>query len=173
MKKLLNNILIILSAAVTVSFLSAIPAATNDAAPDASTLVSDRVINSSSINLQNSTLQEKIKVVASFYPIFEFVKKVGGDRVEVSSLIPVGIEPHDFEPTIQQIQNVETADMLAINGVGFEGQWIKNINTKFVVDTSKGLNLTGSTDEHAGDEHGRALLDPHIWLDPLLAQQQV
>src|SRR5215212_3086722 len=173
MKKLLNNILIILSAAVTVSFLSAIPAATNDAAPDASTLVSDRVINSISINSQNSTLQEKLKVIASFYPIFEFVKKVGVDRVEVSSLIPVGIEPHDFEPTIQQIQNVETADMLAINGVGFEGQWIKNINTKFVVDTSKGLNLTGSTYGHAGDRQGRALLDPHIWLDPLLAKQQV
>src|SRR5215208_2937474 len=115
----------------------------------------------------------KLKVVASFYPIFEFIKKVGGDRVEVSSLIPVGIEPHDFEPTIQQIQNVETADMLAINGVGFEGQWIKNINTKFVVDTSKGLNLTGSTYGHAGDRQGRALLDPHIWLDPLLAKQQV
>jgi len=175
MKKL-NNILIItiLSAVIIVSFLySAISAVTNDAAPDASTLATDREINSSSTNLQNSTLQEKLKVIASFYPIFEFVKKVGGDRVEVSSLIPVGIEPHDFEPTIQQIQNVETADMLAINGVGFEGQWIKNINTKFVVDTSKGLNLTGSTYGHAGDRQGRALLDPHIWLDPLLAKQQV
>ena len=147
MKKLLNNILIILSAAVTVSFLSAIPAATNDAAPDASTLVSDRVINSSSINSQNSTLQEKIKVVASFYPIFEFVKKVGGDRVEVSSLIPVGIEPHDFEPTIQQIQSAETAKMIVFNGGGFEGQWLKDINAKFVIDTSKGLNLTVSSDK--------------------------
>jgi zinc transport system substrate-binding protein len=120
-----------------------------------------------------STTPDKVRVIASFYPIFEFVKKVGVDRVEVSSLIPVGIEPHDYEPTVQQVQNAETADMLVFNGAGFEGQWIKNINTKFVVDTSKGLNLTGSTDEHAGDEHGRALLDPHIWLDPLLAQQQV
>jgi zinc transport system substrate-binding protein len=42
------------------------------------------------------------------------------------------------------------------------------------VDTSKGLNLTGSTYGHAGgDEHSRELLDPHIWLDPLLAKQQV
>jgi zinc transport system substrate-binding protein len=172
MKKLLNNILIILSAAVTVSFLSAIPAATNDAAPDASTLVSDRVINSSSINLQNSTLQEKIKVVASFYPIFEFVKKVGGDRVEVSSLIPVGIEPHDFEPTIQQIQSAETAKMIVFNGGGFEGQWLKDINAKFVIDTSKGLNLTVSSDKH-NDQHVEVLVDPHIWLDPLLAKQQV
>ena len=137
-------------------------------------LANNGTINSSSsINIQDSATPDKIKVVASFYPIFEFVKKVGGDRVEVSSLIPVGIEPHDYEPTIQQIQNAETADMLVFNGAGFEGQWIKKINTKFVVDTSKGLNLTLSTDKHAGDEHGRALLDPHIWLDPLLAQQQV
>jgi zinc transport system substrate-binding protein len=122
-----------------------------------------------------STVPDKIKVIASFYPIFEFVKKVGGDRVEVSSLIPVGIEPHDYEPTIQQVRNAETADMLVFNGAGFEGQWLKSINTKFAVDTSKGLNLTGSTYGHAGDddEHSRKLLDPHIWLDPLLAKQQV
>ena len=120
-----------------------------------------------------SIAPDKIKVVASFYPIFEFVKKVGGDRVEVSSLIPVGIEPHDYEPTIQQVQNAETADMLVFNGAGFEGQWLKNINAKFMVDTSKGLNLTESTNEHASDGQGGALLDPHIWLDPLLAKQQV
>lgn len=105
----------------------------------------------------------KIRVVASFYPIFEFVKKVGGDRVEVSSLIPVGIEPHDFEPTIQQIQNAETVDMLVYNGAGFEGEWLKKINAKFVLDTSKGLKLL-NTD-------GRT--DPHIWLDPILVKRQV
>ena len=100
---------------------------------------------------QNSSLQGKVKVVASFYPILEFVKKVGGDKVEVSSLIPVGIEPHDFEATIQQIQNAETADMLVFNGVGFEGQRIKDIDAKFVLDTSKGLNLTSSTNGYVDD----------------------
>jgi zinc transport system substrate-binding protein len=129
--------------------------------------------STASLSPSISITPDKIKVVASFYPIFEFVKKVGGDRVEVSSLIPAGIEPHDYEPTIQQVQNAETADMLVFNGAGFEGQWLKNINAKFVVDTSKGLNLTGSTNEHASDGQGGALLDPHIWLDPLLAKQQV
>jgi zinc transport system substrate-binding protein len=127
--------------------------------------------NSTSINTPDSTPSDKVRVVASFYPIFEFVKKVGGDRVEVSSLIPVGIEPHDFEPTIRQVQNAETADVLVFNGAGFEGQWLKNINAKFVIDTSKGLNLTVSNDEHA--DNGGVLFDPHIWLDPLLAKQQV
>jgi zinc transport system substrate-binding protein len=60
--------------------------------------------------------QRKVKVVASFYPILEFVKKVGGDRVEVSSLIPQGMEPHDFDPTVQQVQNAESADMLVYDG---------------------------------------------------------
>ena len=60
---------------------------------------------------QDPSPQRKIKVVASFYPILEFVKKVGGDRVEVSSLILQGMEPHDFDPTVQQVQNVESVDL--------------------------------------------------------------
>lgn len=164
----------VLFAALASSIPSVILASPSDAPLIGGNMLANNSIinNSSSINFQDSITPDKIKVVASFYPIFEFVKKVGGDRVEVSSLIPVGIEPHDYEPTIQQVQNAETADMAVFNGAGFEGQWIKNINTKFMIDTSKGLNLTGSTDERAGDEHGGALLDPHIWLDPLLAKQQ-
>src|SRR5262245_18280236 len=79
----------------------------------------DTVIESSFYH-QISNTSDEVRVVASFYPIYEFVKRVGGDRVEVSSLIPVGIEPHDYEPTIQQIQNAQTADMLVITGAGFE-----------------------------------------------------
>jgi zinc transport system substrate-binding protein len=129
----------------------------------------NNTINSSSII---NTETDKVRVVASFYPIFEFVKQIGGDKVEVSSLIPVGIEPHDYEPTIQQVQNAETADMLVFNGVGFEEEWISDINAKFLLDTSVGLNLTDETDGHADEELGRSL-DPHIWLDPHLAERQV
>ena len=66
--------------------------------------VDKSTINDSPPKIQYSSISDKVRVVASFYPIFDFVKKVGGDRVEVSSLIPVGIEPHDFEPTIQQVK---------------------------------------------------------------------
>ena len=131
--------------------------------------------NSSSIGPQGLTLDnKKVKVVASFYPIFEFLKKIGGDRVEASSLIPVGVEPHDFEPTVQQIQNAETADMLVYNGAGFEGPWIKDINAKYTLDASEGLNLTDSKGKQVRDEHaGETTLNPHVWLDPILAKQQV
>lgn len=116
----------------------------------------------------------QVQVVASFYPIFEFVEKVGGDKVDTTSLIPVGVEPHDFESTIQQIQNAETADMLIFNGAGFEGPWIRSINAEFFVDVTKGLNLTEVVnDEHSTDTEEAQTLDPHVWLDPILAKQQI
>jgi zinc transport system substrate-binding protein len=105
----------------------------------------------------------KLNIVASFYPILEFVKQVGGDRVAVTSLIPVGIEPHDFEPTIQQIQNAESVDIVFFNGLGFEGSWTNKINNDNLVDTSLGANIT---------ETGNTI-NPHIWLDPILVKNQV
>jgi zinc transport system substrate-binding protein len=118
---------------------------------------------------------DKVHVVASFYPIFEFVKNVGGDRVEVTSLIPVGTEPHDFDPTVQQVQNAQAADMVVFNGAGFEEERLMDINAKFIVDTSKGLNLTTNTAGHNEENEGDNELsyDPHIWLDPILVKQQV
>jgi zinc transport system substrate-binding protein len=122
---------------------------------------------SNQLSTPNSTVLTKpasrLNIVASFYPIFEFVKQVGGDRVAVTSLIPVGVEPHDFEPTIQQIQNSENADIIFFNGLGFESSWLNKINNDNLIDTSLGTNSTkiGNT------------IDPHIWLDPILVKNQV
>jgi zinc transport system substrate-binding protein len=110
----------------------------------------------------------KLKVVASFFPVYEFVRKVGGDKVDVSVLIPLGAEPHDFDPTIQKIQDVQSAAILVYNGAGMEATWIKKVNPKLAVDTSKGLNLLASRDPEI-----HAPSDPHIWLDPILAIHQV
>jgi zinc transport system substrate-binding protein len=110
----------------------------------------------------------KLKVVASFFPVYEFLRIVGGDKVDASVLIPIGAEPHDSDPTIQQIQGVESAAILVYNGAGMEATWINKVNPKFAVDTSKGLNLRGSNDPEI-----HAPTDPHIWLDPILATHQV
>jgi zinc transport system substrate-binding protein len=121
-----------------------------------------------SLSLQtNETIDgpnnKTIKVLATFFPIYEFVKEIGGDRVVGTTLIPIGIEPHDYEPTIQQIQQSENADIVFFNGLNFEGSWINRINNDNLVDTSKGVNFTktGGT------------VDPHIWLDPILVKNQV
>lgn len=120
-----------------------------------------------------------VKVVASFYPMYDFVQKIGGDRVEVSSIIPPGVEPHDWEPTIQQRLNAESSDMIVYNGAGFE-KWIEEIDAKFKVDTSEGLELLEGNSEGrdqqtsaSGHTDLNENADPHIWLDPILAKYQI
>jgi zinc transport system substrate-binding protein len=127
----------------------------------------------------NGNKASKVKVVASFYPIYDFVQKIGGDRVEVSSIIPPGVEPHDWEPTIQQRLKAESSDMIVYNGAGFE-KWIEEIDAKFRVDTSEGLELLEGSSEggdHKTSASGYTDLnenaDPHIWLDPILAKYQI
>src|SRR6476620_4053221 len=129
------------------------------------------IFPASSINRINAiaeTKTSKIKIVASFFPIYEFVKKVGGDKIDASVLIPVGAEPHDFDPTIQQIQNTQSAAAVVYNGAGMEATWINKVNPKVAIDSSKGLNLLSTKDPEI-----HASTDPHIWLDPILAIHQV
>lgn len=117
--------------------------------------------------ISSNTNESRIKVVASFYPVYEFVKEIGGNKVDVTSLIPIGVEPHDYEPTIQQIQNAETADLVVYNGAGLE-KWIDKINAKFKVEASQGLNLLMSNDTGNSGTY-----DLHVWLDPILAEMEV
>lgn len=119
--------------------------------------------------VSNSTLQletsSKLKVVSSFFPIDQFVGRVGGEAIERMLLIPKGVEPHDYEPTIKDIQRVDSADVLVYNGLGFEN-WIGKMSNPQKIDASKGLNASYL------DERNMTF-DPHVWLDPLLAKKQV
>jgi zinc transport system substrate-binding protein len=128
---------------------------------------------------QDREEQKKMTVIASFYPLYEFASRVAGDRAEVSSLVPAGIEPHDWEPTAEDISRERSADVLVINGAGFE-RWANDMKAKVIANTSEGIefdykeeNETGD-DEH-GHEGGAAVVgvNPHIWLDPMLAKHQI
>lgn len=110
-------------------------------------------------------ISHKLKVVSSFFPIGEFVKKIGGDLIESSLLIPNGIEPHDFEPTINQIQSVNSADVLFYNGLGIES-WIDKISIPHKIQASTGLNVSYY-------DNSNKTVDPHVWLDPELAKKEV
>ena len=119
----------------------------------------------SSPNLSDPITQQlpKVTVVASFFPIYEFAKQVGGDRANIITLIPAGVEPHDYEPTIQQLQQAESSDVLFFNGLGFEDSWIGKVTNDNLVDTSVLSNLS----------QGNQKRNPHIWLDPVFAKAQV
>ena len=125
--------------------------------------------NTAANNTSQQPNQTKINVVASFYPIYEFVNAVGGDRINLSVLIPIGAEPHDFDPTIQEVQRANSANLLVYNGASMEEPWIHSLTPQNKVDTSKGINLLANPN----DPDIKGPNDPHIWLDPVLAIQQV
>jgi zinc transport system substrate-binding protein len=96
----------------------------------------------------------KVRVIASFFPLYDYARNVGGDRADVSVMVPAGIEPHDWEPTPRDIADVQNADMIVINGAGFEG-WVSDIDAKFIVDTSRNISLIeGSDEDHEHEEEG-------------------
>lgn len=121
----------------------------------------------------------KIKVVASFYPLYEFSKNVGGQTAEVSTFIPIGIEPHDWEPSTGDLLRLKKAHMFVYNGAGMEPFVEKLVDSGeyqnvLFVETVHQIELIETKDVHSEEnEHDSNLYDPHIWLDPILAKHQV
>ena len=134
----------------------------------------------------------RINVAASFYPLYEFARRVGGERVAVTLLVPPGREPHDFEPAPRDIQSIAKAKLFVYNGAGFE-PWVDKILTSVaspqlvVMDASQRVEVMAAAkeDEHRGkkseggsSQESRSLkrgeaLDPHFWLDPVAVKQVV
>ena len=111
----------------------------------------------------------KLKIYTSIYPLYDFTKKVGGDKVDVTNLVPAGTEPHDFELSTKDVVNLEKADMLVYNGAGIENWTDKVIDSLesdkiAYVKSSEGLELHTTEDEHDDDGHNHGSTDPHTWL---------
>lgn len=179
---------------------------------------------------------EKLKVVVSIFPLADFVSNVGGEKVEVLTLLPTGASPHTYEPTPGQVKEIAEAKVFVKNGFGLEFWAEKVVKAAanpdlMIVDTSEGISsIPGEVEgppltegvladgthwkltedgsrveingisysvealefqeelceakvcqawheikqqiEAAGDEHSYGD-NPHIWLDPVLARQQV
>jgi len=134
--------------------------------------------------------EEKISIVTTFYPLADFARSVGRERVNVTSVVPAGVEPHDYEPTQRDIISAYEADIFLVNGAGFDA-WAEKIRPELeargvrVVQMSEIMTLLpGVHDEHEegdhageeGDSHEEgheSQFDPHFWLDPLLVEKQV
>lgn len=123
---------------------------------------------------------EKPQVLVTFYPLHEFASAVAGDKAAVSTLLAPGTEPHDFEPGARDMKRIGASHLFVYNGGGME-PWVEkalqSVKPQAVVETSAGLQLRAGVDhDHPDDEdeggHDHEL-DPHIWLDPVLAQHQV
>jgi ABC-type Zn uptake system ZnuABC Zn-binding protein ZnuA len=116
--------------------------------------------NSSSDN----TGQGKIAVVTTISTLNSFVEGVGGDRVTVQSIVPIGASPETYQPTPQDIATLSQAQLLVENGAGLEtwlAKMITNVGSSSLktVVCADGLPVKG--------------LNPHLWMDPVLAKQYV
>lgn len=139
---------------------------------------------------QDVSGNDKIQVVASFYPMADFAQKIGGNRVEVKNLVPAGVEPHEWEPSPKDITSIEKSDVFVYNGADMEG-WVDDalasVDTSKtqVVEASKGIELRSADHSHDADgaeaethegqdEHDHVgEHDPHVWLSPKNAKKEL
>ena len=138
----------------------------------------------------------KLTIMTSIYPLYDFASKIARDRAEVINLVPAGAEPHDFEPTPKDMATLSKADLFIYNGGGYE-TWIEDVLSSIdqpdlsILNVSENLELltleeTGGEDNH--DSHGEEAnleeetnhveeevhaeeFDPHVWIDPVRAKQ--
>ncbi|MCX5835011.1 MAG: zinc ABC transporter substrate-binding protein [Deltaproteobacteria bacterium] len=115
----------------------------------------------------------KIIAVTTLFPLYDFAKHVGGDRVEVTLQLPPGMEPHSFEPRPSDIIKLNRADLFIYTSFAME-PWaealLKGLQSRdlVIVNSSRGIPAMKPSEEkdnrHAQNRHLDAA-DPHIWLD--------
>lgn len=120
-----------------------------------------------SILLTGQVTAEPLKVVASFSVLGDLAQQVGGARISVHTLVGPDADAHVFQPTPADAKTIAQANVVIVNGLGFEG-WINRLVKSSgyrgaVVVASKGVKAIKSTEEGHHD-HGDDL-DPHAWQD--------
>lgn len=120
----------------------------------------------------SASSSSRLRVVTSFYPMYFFASRIGGDRAEVTNLVPAGSEPHDYEPTPREIATISESDILVLNGNGLE-PWGDRLGGQLQEKSLRILNTSEGLAHQTMTEEDQTVTDPHIWLDPLLAKQEV
>ncbi|MEC1476843.1 metal ABC transporter substrate-binding protein [Bacillus haynesii] len=129
----------------------------------------------------SSSDHQKLQVTTTFYPMYEFTKQIAGDKADVDLLIPSTVEPHEWDPSPKDVQKIGESDVLVYNSPYME-TWEPSIeksvgkNGPAFVKASKGIELmkgTGEEEEEHEESGHEHTYDPHVWLSPVLAQQEV
>ena len=113
------------------------------------------------------------RVVATTTVLADMVRQVGGDHVDVASLVPPGGEVHTFDPTPSDLSRVADATLIVMNGLGLD-EWLGQVaansgTTAEIVELAEDLDgveyLAGADDGHADDGHADEEVNPHLWLN--------
>lgn len=123
---------------------------------------------------------QRVQAYTTLYPLEYFTKRIGGERVQVENLVPVGTDLHEFEPSVRDLAKLAEADLFIYNGADLE-PWVEKLNSVIdqqqtkTIETTKSISLLPTEgesehrDHHEGQQHNR---NPHVWLDPQLAKKQ-
>lgn len=121
------------------------------------------LIGCSNVSKDNKdSSNNRLKVYASIYPMYDFAKKICGDKADVYNMTSAGSEPHDFEITSKDMANLTKANLFIYNGGGME-HWVDTVK-----DSIKELKYVETSSNI--DDKG---LDPHFWLSPIKAKKQM
>ena len=120
---------------------------------------------------------DKLKVIATIFPQYDFVRAVAGDKVDLKMLLSPGVESHGFEPTLQDISDIEKSDLFIYVG-GESDEWVNNVlstvnssslKTISLVDTVNTLKeeeVEGMEEDENGHEEDEHEVDEHVWTSP-------
>ncbi len=105
---------------------------------------------------RGTTPSKKLTIVTTIYPFTDLTQKIVGDKADVIGIIPGGVEPHDYEPTAQNIITIKDADVFIYNGMTAIEPWLPKllpfVPTVTKLDVSSGIKTFPD--------------NPHYWLDP-------
>lgn len=105
----------------------------------------------------------RLMVSASFYPVAFLAERIGGDLVSVRTIVPPGIEPHDFDPSLRDITDMYRSRLVLLNGAGVD-RWGERLEGDFTGKGVRVIVLARSVDLMSPP-------DPHFWLDPIAYQK--
>ena len=118
------------------------------------------------------------KVVATFLPMYLFTKAVSGASREVEILVPPNVTAHEYQASPSDARKLAQAQILVKNGLGMEtflSGLVANAGNPQLkqIDASQGIQALQEEDHDHDHGHSHAEGNPHVWLDPILAQKQV
>lgn len=121
-----------------------------------------------------SQQKDKLLVVTTLFPLYDFAKNITQDKAKVILLLPPGVEAHSFEPKPDDMMKIAKANVFIYTGASME-PWVEKLlkgldnNKLVIVDASSGVRFLEESfghDKHHHHQHSdENLKDPHIWLD--------
>lgn len=132
-------------------------------------------------SVKSASMPLHVMAVESF--LADITQNIAGDRIKVDTLLPLGMDPHTFEPVPKDVARISSSDLIIINGGGIES-WLERIienadGKHLVVEASAGLKPRESgeneegTNEKMKEAHQHEEGDPHFWLDPISVKSYV